>query len=62
VLDGASLGEAFLSARLHLLRQYNPLGLAYSFYAPGTLHLHDPQSCAWCKAHPPARTASAPGG
>jgi hypothetical protein len=62
VLDGASLGEAFLSARLHLLRQYNPLGLAYSFYAPGTLHLHDPQSCAWCKAHPPGRTASAPGG
>jgi hypothetical protein len=62
LLDGASLGEAFLAARLHLLRQYNPLGLAYSFYAPATLHLHDPQSCAWCKAHPPTRSGAAPGG
>jgi hypothetical protein len=62
LLDGASLGEAFLAARLHLLRQYNPLGLAYSFYAPATLHLHDPKSCAWCKAHPPTRSGAAPGG
>jgi hypothetical protein len=58
LLDGASLGEAFLAARLHLLRQYNPLGLAYSFYAPATLHLHDSKDCAWCKAHPPARAGA----
>jgi hypothetical protein len=61
LLDGSSLGEAFLAARLCLLRQYNPLGLAYSFYAPATLHLHDPANCAWCKAHPPTRSGSAPG-
>jgi hypothetical protein len=54
MLDGASLGEAFLAERRHLLRQLNPLGLAYSFYAPASLHLHDEgeaSGCAWCAAH-----------
>lgn len=57
LLNGKSLGEAFLEARRQLLRQYNPLGLAYSFYAPATLHLHDDSSCAWCLTHSPARSA-----
>jgi len=34
ILAGWSVGEAFLSVRRDLLRRYNPLGLAYSFYAP----------------------------
>lgn len=48
LLNGMSVGEAFLEARKHLLRQYNPLGLVYSYYSPATLHLHDPAGCAWC--------------
>jgi hypothetical protein len=60
ILEGQSVGETFLEIRRHLLRQCNPLGLAYSFYSPATLHLHDPGGCAWCQAaHPPKR---APGG
>lgn len=51
LLGGASLGEAFLTMRRALLRRYNPLGLAYSFFALATLHLHDPAAgaCVWCK-------------
>jgi hypothetical protein len=58
-LKGQSLGEVFLDTRQQLLRQCNPLGLAYSHYSPATLHLHDPDHCAWCRAHPPTRV---PGG
>ncbi len=49
LLEGRSVGEAFLTARRHFMRQYNPLGLAYSLLAPATLHLHDPAGCAWCR-------------
>jgi hypothetical protein len=49
LLDGMSIGEAFLDVRRHLQRQGNPLGLAYSFYSPATLHLHDPVDCEWCR-------------
>lgn len=51
ILDGHSLGEAFLDIRRQLLRQYNPLGLAYAYHAPATLHLHTPGDCEWCRAH-----------
>ena len=51
LIAGQSIGEAFLEARRHLQRLGNPLGLAYSFYALSSLHLHDPDSCAWCQAH-----------
>jgi hypothetical protein len=34
--------------RKHLLRQLNPLGLAYSYYSPATLHLHVSDRCEWC--------------
>jgi hypothetical protein len=51
LIAGQSIGEAFLEARRHLQRQGNPLGLAYSFYALSSLHLHDPDSCAWCQSH-----------
>jgi hypothetical protein len=54
LLDGMSLGEAFLHVRQQLLREYNPLGLAYTYYAPSTLHLHDQMDCAWCRSHAPA--------
>lgn len=51
LLNGKSIGEAFLEVRKNLLRQYNPLGLIYSYYSPATLHLHDPADCDWCKTH-----------
>jgi hypothetical protein len=51
MFQGMSVGEAFLEARKYLLRQLNPLGLVYSYYAPATLHLHDPDDCNWCKNH-----------
>ncbi len=54
LLAGRSMGEAFLAARRHLLRQLNPLGLAYTLNAPASLHLHTGEDCAWCKAHLPA--------
>jgi hypothetical protein len=57
LLEGRSLGEAFLEARKHLLRQYNPLGLVYTLHAPATLHLHDPAGCDWCRMHLPAGLA-----
>jgi hypothetical protein len=55
LVQGLSLGEAFLAMRRHLLRQYNPLGLAYTYHAPATLHFHAGTECAWCKAHPVQR-------
>jgi hypothetical protein len=51
MLTGSSIGEAFLKLRSHLLRQGNPLGLLYSFYAPADLHLHPEGNCAWCRSH-----------
>ena len=51
LLNGMSVGEAFLEVRKTLLRQYNPLGLMYSYYSPATLHLHDPAACTWCNTH-----------
>jgi hypothetical protein len=50
-LRGESVGEAFLNIRRQLLRRCNPLGLAYTFYAPATLHLHAPNDCLWCQSH-----------
>jgi hypothetical protein len=51
MLAGRSIGEAFLEMRLQLLRRCNPLGLAYTYHAPATLHLHTPGDCAWCRSH-----------
>ncbi len=51
LLKGDSIGESFLKLRRHLLRQGNPLGLAYTYYAPADLHLHIEGNCAWCQAH-----------
>jgi hypothetical protein len=51
IVDGLSVGEAFLDLRRELLREYNPLGLAYTYHAPATLHLHTPERCAWCRSH-----------
>jgi hypothetical protein len=50
-LHGASLGEAFLKVRRHLLRECNPMGLAYTCLAPISLHLHNDEDCAWCRKH-----------
>ena len=55
LLKGHSVGEAFLMLRRHMLRQFNPLGLVYSYYSPATVHLHDQSACRWCQAHVPAR-------
>jgi hypothetical protein len=49
LLQGFSVGESFLDIRRELLRQGNPLGLAYSYYSSAALHLHDPAGCAWCR-------------
>jgi hypothetical protein len=51
LLCGASVGEAFLEERKELLRKFNPLGLAYTYYAPAALHLHVEGACGWCAAH-----------
>lgn len=51
LINGNSVGEAFLNLRRHLLRQGNPLGLVYTFYAPADLHIHAAGNCAWCNAH-----------
>ena len=62
VLNGDSLGEAFLAERKEMLRKFSPLGLAYTYYAAAGLHIHIEGSCAWCTAHnvpnkvPPAKT------
>ena len=51
LLRGNSIGEAFLNLRRHLLRQGNPLGLVYTFYASSDLHIHSQGNCVWCNAH-----------
>jgi hypothetical protein len=51
LIGSASIGEAFLEIRRHLARQANPLGLAYSFYAPAALHIHHQANCQWCARH-----------
>jgi hypothetical protein len=51
LLNRKSIGEAFLEMRKDFLRQLNPLGLAYSYYAPATLHLHVDNQCQWCTTH-----------
>jgi hypothetical protein len=51
IVEGASIGEAFLEERKALLRDYSPLGLVYSYYAPAALHLHQENNCRWCAAH-----------
>ncbi|MEJ2710901.1 MAG: CHAT domain-containing protein [Anaerolineales bacterium] len=48
LLSGQPAGQAMLSVRRHLERQGNPLGLAYSLYAPAGLHLHEQSGCATC--------------
>ena len=49
MLAGRSIGEAFLSMRRELFRALSPLGLAYTFYAPSTLHFHAASGCAACR-------------
>ena len=39
LVTGQSVGECFLQLRHELLRRYNPLGLAFSMYAPASLHI-----------------------
>jgi hypothetical protein len=51
LVEGASIGEAFLKERITFLRHYSPLGLVYSYYAPSGLHLHQQGSCRWCESH-----------
>jgi hypothetical protein len=51
LLNGQSAGEAFVAARHYFLRQLNPMGLAFTLHAPASLHLHDPDGCAWCAVH-----------
>ncbi len=51
LFEGRALGEAFLELRRNLLRQYNPLGLAYTLLGPAALHLHDSAGCDCCKEH-----------
>jgi hypothetical protein len=47
---GVPLGQAFLQMRRELLRQYNPLGLAYTFYGNARLHLCAGDGCGVCAA------------
>jgi hypothetical protein len=47
-LAGKKLGEAFLRARRHFLRQLNPLALAYTLHAAADVHLHG-RDCAHCR-------------
>ena len=55
--NGHAVGEAFLSLRHDLLRRHNPLGLAFTSFAPGTLHIHDATGeCSWCVDHGLVRT------
>jgi hypothetical protein len=51
LLNGNSIGEAFLKLRRHMQRQGNPLGLVYTFYAWADLHLHLEGNCVWCNTH-----------
>ena len=46
--SGATLGRALLDTRRELLRQMNPLGLAYTAYASAWLHYAPDGDCAQC--------------
>jgi CHAT domain-containing protein len=46
LLQGKTIGEAMLVARQQFLEQGNPLGLAYSLYAPPSLRIVEPQHAA----------------
>jgi hypothetical protein len=49
LVKGTSVGECFLQLRHELLRRYNPLGLAFSVYAPAALHIcHDADGKGAC--------------
>jgi CHAT domain len=50
LLAGETIGAAFMAVRRDLLRDLNPLGLAYTFHAPAALHLHGAAPCARCEA------------
>lgn len=51
LLEGRTLGDAFLAMRRALLcEQGNPLGLAYTFFASARLHLCGAR-CALCNQH-----------
>ncbi len=55
--SGDAVGEAFLRLRHDLLRRHNPLGLAFTSFAPATLHIHPAEGdCAWCVEHELVRT------
>lgn len=43
LLQGKTIGQAILVARQHFLKLGNPLGLAYSLYAPPSLYIVEPQ-------------------
>jgi hypothetical protein len=47
---GKTLGTAFLETRRALLRQLNPLGLAYSAYASAWLHCAADANCPQCRS------------
>ena len=52
LVDGVSVGEAFLQLRLDLLRRHNPLGLAFTSYAPASLHIcEDPEGRGPCRRY-----------
>jgi hypothetical protein len=49
LVTGQSVGECFLQLRHDMLRRYNPLGLAFSMYAPASLHIcSDPSGKGSC--------------
>jgi hypothetical protein len=50
-LGGHSLGESFLRARRHFLRDLNPSGLAYTLHSPVNVHLHG-RTCPRCGPPP----------
>lgn len=50
---GLPLGDVFLQVRRELLRQRNPLGLAYAFYGNALLHLCPGQGCTVCRRSAP---------
>jgi hypothetical protein len=52
--SGQALGPAVLRMRRELLRrQYNPLGLAYSFFGSAALHLCPGADCPHCAVPAP---------
>jgi len=52
LVSGVSVGETFLQLRLDLLRRHNPLGLAFTSYAPASLHIcEDPEGGGACRRY-----------